>query len=175
MSRRRTPDKPVKVDVPITPMLDMSFQLLFFFILSYDPNVVVEGQMEMALPAKIEYAKKDQENPDPVPSDKEEELTLEPDLTVVVKTQNDGVNNGIISQITLKDLAGEKSVRNLDELTARLREAREKEGLKNHEEVKIQGDSGLNWGAVVEVMDACQKAGFRAGFAEPPDRSTGAP
>ncbi len=36
--------------LPITPMLDMSFQLLFFFIFNFNP-ADMEGAVEMALPA----------------------------------------------------------------------------------------------------------------------------
>ena len=36
------------VEVPITPMLDMAFQLLTFFILTYHP-MPVEGQFVMNL------------------------------------------------------------------------------------------------------------------------------
>ena len=35
MSRRR-PDPEGKIALPITPMLDMTFQLLFFFIMNFN-------------------------------------------------------------------------------------------------------------------------------------------
>jgi biopolymer transport protein ExbD len=51
MSRRE--HKPgtdfVEPDLPITPMLDMSFQLLAFFILTFNP-APTEGQIAVALP-----------------------------------------------------------------------------------------------------------------------------
>ncbi len=51
MSRRE--HKPgtdfVEPDLPITPMLDMSFQLLAFFILTFNP-APTEGQIALALP-----------------------------------------------------------------------------------------------------------------------------
>jgi biopolymer transport protein ExbD len=40
----------VEADLPITPMLDMSFQLLAFFIMTFKP-LPVEAQIAMALPA----------------------------------------------------------------------------------------------------------------------------
>jgi biopolymer transport protein ExbD len=42
-------------DLPITPMLDMSFQLLFFFIMNFHP-MPTEGQVEIFLPAEGEGA-----------------------------------------------------------------------------------------------------------------------
>jgi biopolymer transport protein ExbD len=42
----------VEPDLPITPMLDMSFQLLAFFIMTFRPTPV-EAQIAMALPPPI--------------------------------------------------------------------------------------------------------------------------
>ena len=39
----------VEADLPITPMLDMSFQLLAFFIMTFKPSPT-EGQLAMSLP-----------------------------------------------------------------------------------------------------------------------------
>ena len=47
-SRRQPPDY-VEPDLPITPMLDMSFQLLSFFIMTFRP-APIEGQIAMTLP-----------------------------------------------------------------------------------------------------------------------------
>ncbi len=41
----------VEVYLPITPMLDMTFQLLFYFVSTFNP-VPVEGQIAMKLPAE---------------------------------------------------------------------------------------------------------------------------
>lgn len=47
--KRRHLDDPVQPDLPITPMLDMSFQLMAFFIFTFRP-APTEGQIAMALP-----------------------------------------------------------------------------------------------------------------------------
>jgi biopolymer transport protein ExbD len=49
MSRRQPPTEQVDPDLPITPMLDMSFQLLAFFIMTFKP-APTEGQIAMQLP-----------------------------------------------------------------------------------------------------------------------------
>jgi biopolymer transport protein ExbD len=48
-SHRRTVADHVEPDLPITPMLDMSFQLMAFFIFTFRP-APTEGQIAMALP-----------------------------------------------------------------------------------------------------------------------------
>src|SRR5947209_4849860 len=47
-NRRPGTDR-VDPDLPITPMLDMSFQLLAFFIITFKP-APTEGQIALALP-----------------------------------------------------------------------------------------------------------------------------
>ena len=50
MHRRRRQHTPnTEPDLPITPMLDMSFQLMAFFILTFRP-VPTEGQLALVLP-----------------------------------------------------------------------------------------------------------------------------
>ena len=49
-------DKGPEVDLPIVPFLDMSFQILFFFIMNYHPSAL-EGQMDLNLPAAGEGQK----------------------------------------------------------------------------------------------------------------------
>ena len=48
-TRKRQTTDHVDPDLPITPMLDMSFQLLAFFIMTFQPKPL-EGQIQMTLP-----------------------------------------------------------------------------------------------------------------------------
>jgi biopolymer transport protein ExbD len=52
MFRRRATADYVEPDLPITPMLDMSFQLLAFFIMTFKP-APTEGQIAMTLPREV--------------------------------------------------------------------------------------------------------------------------
>lgn len=47
--RKRMQESPTEPDLPITPMLDMSFQLMAFFILTFKPGPT-EGQLALMLP-----------------------------------------------------------------------------------------------------------------------------
>ena len=75
MSRRKKKKEPqIDITLPITPMLDMSFQLLSFFILTFKP-MPTEGQMAINLP-KVDAT--DQPPPStPLPDDeKKDEYTI---------------------------------------------------------------------------------------------------
>ncbi len=169
-----------RVDVPITPMLDMTFQLLFFFILNYNPSPA-EGQMDMSLPSPKDFMKKESLPQKKVETPGQEEEPEEPpEVTIVVRTQTgadvDVRDAGKISQISVTSNSGEAVIpppyKTLDHLVEYLKKIRD--GLGNKKDVKLQGDSKLKWEAIVKVRDACQKAGFEnSGFAPPPDLGLG--
>src|SRR5262245_35604174 len=98
MKKRRFPSSALpSVVVPITPMLDMTFQLLFFFLLRYNPNAL-EGQMEMSLPTPVE-PKSQQQDSNTIPSGSD--LDSPAKVTLVVRTRQDE-DKSKISQITVK-------------------------------------------------------------------------
>jgi biopolymer transport protein ExbD len=172
MAHRRKLFGETRVEVPITPMLDMTFQLLFYFILNYNPSAL-EGQMDIVLPTPkdmVQAADKPSKSSDaPGPEEPPEEP---PEVTVVVKTQNDGTNNGLISAVGVQTNSGETNIATpngqLNLLVDHLKKLRETLGNKN--DIKVQGDSRLKWESIVRVRDACQRAGFvNASFAPPPD------
>jgi biopolymer transport protein ExbD len=155
-------DRPAKVEIPITAMLDMSFQMLIFFIMNFNPSDL-EGQMDMALPARVEPPAAGEG----VRVEGNNEAMLPPELTILARTAHDGTNQAALSQLVVRDRTGDNPVPNLEKLTAYLAGARD--GLSNKDEVLIEADSGLAWARVVEVMDAARKAGFAPGFGTPPD------
>jgi len=164
MAYKRPADPPLDVDLPITPMLDLAFQVLLFFILTYHPSQL-EGQMEMTLP---DAAKAQAANPKDAKDSMPGDLELPAEITVVVKTQHDGTHDGGISQITVQEPAGPKDVSDLKELRKYLSGIRK--GLTNQDDIKLQADSSLRYAYVMEVMDTCTRAGFRnVGFGPPAD------
>ena len=46
-------DPPVEVTLPITPMLDMSFQLLFYFVMTFQAANALEGYERLILLAML--------------------------------------------------------------------------------------------------------------------------
>jgi biopolymer transport protein ExbD len=95
MSRRhrRHSDDAVQPDLPITPMLDMSFQLLAFFIMTFNP-VPTEGQIAMSLPPP------DTGGPSANPPSVSDEKPMK--WAVVVAA----TDNGQIAKMTLREEGG---------------------------------------------------------------------
>jgi biopolymer transport protein ExbD len=165
--RRKTEPGP-EPNLPVTPMLDMAFQLLAFFVMTYHPSSF-EGQMELSLPSEaITQAKTQADVDQEAKSDKDQELQLTADVTVIVRTQRDNVNNGLISDISLQEEAGMRPVGNsLENLLTELKTRNAT--VTNKENIKIQADNKLKWEEVVNVMDVCQQAGFKnISFVKPP-------
>ena len=167
MTTRRKTEAGPEPNLPVTPMLDMAFQLLAFFVMTYHPSDL-EGQMELSLPSEaITKAQNEKEvKSDAAPDNKP--LDLPADVTVIVRTQRDNVNNGLVSDISLQDLAGPHPVGNsLDKLRDELK--KRGESAQNKENIKIQADYKLKWEEVINVMDVCHQAGFtNVSFVKPP-------
>jgi biopolymer transport protein ExbD len=178
--------------VPIVPMLDLTFQLLFFFITLFDPSTgrdrLVEGEMDLMLPsaAKKESANQaaDPENIKPdaqsTMDDKNDELELDnlpssreevPVLTVVATSQ--GNKDGSITALFVEshveqrdrqlDEAVKTQIENDDKELTKLVEYLTKEREKSPKaSCRVKGDSKLRWEEMLRVMDVCRKAGFKS-------------
>src|SRR5262249_28065399 len=86
----------VDPDLPITPMLDMAFQLMAFFLITFRP-MPVEGQMALALPAKDGTGVLIQEQLEDVRNQ---------DVTVSIYSGPDGR----IRQMNLEDASGTRNL-----------------------------------------------------------------
>ncbi len=165
---RSKPPNESKVQLPITPMLDMTFQLLFFFIINFNP-ADQEGLMDMALPSEdIKQAKNQKDVKQEAAADKDP-LEFPSDLTVKVRTQLDGVNDGEISALSVRNLEGKEDPveGGLAWLKTMLEGKRQE--MTNKDNIKVQGDSKLKVRSLMKVMDACRKAGFKNVSMVPPE------
>ena len=149
----RTRTDHVEPDLPVTPMLDMSFQLLAFFIVTFKP-APTEGQIALALP-------KDGKSDSQLIDQTFEKRPAQ--LTVRVSAAADGT----IAGMTLLETDGPAGAKDLgtrveafrDELTATAnRLARENRPGR----LVLELDDTLIQEYVVQLMDT----GTRAGFAE---------
>jgi biopolymer transport protein ExbD len=169
MGHRRKAEDVAEVNLPIVPMLDMAFQILAFFVATFQPHSL-EGAMELNLPQEREAKADKPENVDPTAlSDDSPEVDLPTELTVIMKGKpNDDNHTGEVSHYTVEGRAGASTMDSLEELQRYLEKAQQE--VTNKDDIKIKADSALKYAFVVAVMDVCNKAGFkRIGFAAPPD------
>jgi biopolymer transport protein ExbD len=180
--QRKLSHEETEIDLPITPMLDMAFQLLTFFIFTYNPSGL-EAQMDLALPSKTAIAATDPadmkaETQSDIP--KEAELPL--DLSVEIRSSGaspyilvEGVNptsvetlDALKEKLTALFTDKARSIKaKADEMPPKEAEAFKLEEMKKMA-VKVQGNGDLEFGKMVETMDACRTAGQKgfeaAGF-----------
>jgi biopolymer transport protein ExbD len=132
-----------EVEIQITPMLDMAFQLLTFFIMTFNP-APAEGQFTMNLLPAAPQAKLDApaEAVD-APADPSVPASLK-SMTVSLYTQP----NGTLGRVVV----GENEVQGMEELRAKLKEIL---GDKSNpfEQVVIQGAADLTWEELIRVVD----------------------
>ncbi len=169
MAHRPKASAESKVQLPITPMLDMTFQLLFFFIINFNP-ADQEGQIEMALPSEeVKAAHKQEDVKKDAAPEKDPALEFPSDLTVKVRTQTDGVNDGEISALFVRNIEGKEEPVDggLVGLKALLTKRREE--MTNKDNIKVQGDGKLKVRSLMRVMDACRQSGFKNVSMVPPE------
>jgi biopolymer transport protein ExbD len=184
MAAHRQTDPGTSVAIPIVPMLDMTFQLLFFFVATFNVSEG-EGQMRMNLPSSGEAKAKDQSQVD-LTKQSDTELDVPSDFVVVVKSFPGGLSvairdNAKVSEVgNIQDLDKLKTdeqrrrlLELMDKLSSTLKakyDEKKKEDPKASNNVKIEANANMRYSTLVSVMDACLKAGYsQVGFAPPPD------
>src|SRR5689334_19800224 len=131
-------------------MLDMSFQLLSFFIITFHP-MPTEGQLSVNLP-KVDAAEKAQEDPILPDQDKKDEYTV----TLIASS------SGELASISMKGPTGEMgNIRNTADLYDQLKKIPKPPG-KGAEGVSItlEASNDLTYARLIEVMDLAKKAGY---------------
>jgi len=172
MARRHVTEEAPEIAIPVTPMLDMTFQLLTFFIFTYHPLSVVEGQMDFTLPATGDAKARTQDQVDP---DRPSDTDLSPKgaLTVTIKAQPGSPPTGEIGHIKVQMPNGgrELSFNQPEELANYLKTIRDTKDLENKNDIQIQADSALKYARVIRVIDLCRSAKFEGiGFAPPEEQ-----
>ena len=179
-NKHRTEDKPTEVTLPITPMLDMAFQLMFFFLATFKPSSAMEGQMDLSLPAKSEAAAKDPKKVSEKTESHTEEVDIPADFTITLHGLKDPRNKGQVTGMEVKGSQGisetitgsrDDREKQLSEklVSAKPKDPKTKEGKVRSATVRMEADSNLRWAEVVRIMDVCYKAGYQVSFAKPPD------
>jgi biopolymer transport protein ExbD len=133
--------------------------------------------MDLALPQKesSKAAEQAMVDPDVKPTKDLPELEDTDAPTIVAFAATDDANRGKISSLAIDRLGNTQPIGDLDELKKALKEIRAAADPKDFKgTVKLRGDPKLKWQSILDVMNACQSAGFhRVGFASPLDTSGG--
>jgi biopolymer transport protein ExbD len=148
--KKKPAELEVNLGAMVTPMLDMSFQLLSFFVITFRP-MPTEGQMAINMP-KLDAAESQQEiSP---PEDKKDEYTV----TVHSTAGGDVALLGLKGP-TLNSENITKTQDLLNQLNAIPKPAgRGKEGIS----ITIQAANDLHYSKLIEIMDLCKKAGYES-------------
>jgi hypothetical protein len=165
----------VEIDKVITPMLDMVFQLLVFFIITYHPSAMemqIDGTLLPPKDKPIPAAPKD---PTIASSPKDPEPKLEETLTVVVDalTAKDGVDKKYIgtpksikllapenvggkAEVIFNNDKGEDLEKGLKLLEGRIKKILADNPASGDTDVNIKGDPELAWEYMLSVQDICR-------------------
>ena len=183
MSRRHAGDTGPEVTLPITPMLDMSFQLLFFFMATFNPTDP-EGAQILAMAREVGNREFRTVNPQagkpnilPLAHNRgeSEKLEIDTDLRLFIEVAGIGrqpilLKDGAVdikSADTLQDADLLKALRaKLEERKSRAREDARTSGKSEDEEfakqkVRIQTTMDVSWGEVFDAMNLCTRVGFK--------------
>ena len=157
---RRKPDSEIAIDVPVTPMLDMAFQLLVFFIFTYHPSEM-EGQIEMAmrgekggLVGKVDLEPGEDQTP----------------VVIRVRTQQGPEAGSVVFPIEIEADLARGVAGSIPELETYLTKLRASGQLLGKRGATIESDGRLKWAFVVDVMDACKRSGLTVSLSAPADR-----
>lgn len=150
MARHKTIDTGhVEPDLPITPMLDMTFQLLAFFITTFNPTPT-EGHLDLALPKQEGGAAT---APPSISIDEEDEFTVQVDSTA----------GGAIASIKVLE-KGAAEGRDLGTDSATLFNfLKERFAAKGGKAGKLRLEMGetLNYQYVIKLIDEATRAGYK--------------
>jgi biopolymer transport protein ExbD len=157
--RRKRP-KTEDVSLNLAAMLDMAFQLLAFFILTFKPNPV-EGQINLNLPPAMQSNAPGGQKPrvDPPPGDEVDARTLTITITITA------ADNGQVASVTVglqKLFDGPLDDGRLRQLNRRLQEIFAIQ--EAFDQVVLRVGKQLNYGDLMKVVDVCTKQKMSGGI-----------
>jgi biopolymer transport protein ExbD len=150
MYRRRSKhNSDEEVTLNLTAMLDMAFQLLAFFVLTFRPSPV-EGQLALNLPP-LGARSSDPNVKGTAPSDTVPTEIIE-SFVLMVKSDSDG-NVASVNSGTGLVFEGSANGRNLELLNRSLNDAFGKSAV--YEQVQIMVDPNLRYDELMKIIDMC--------------------
>jgi biopolymer transport protein ExbD len=145
---RRT-GAPIEVQFPVTPMLDMAFQLLAFFILTFQ-SPTAETRLDLYLPASPAALPGSPQGRTTLAPSRRSDLDLENDLWI--RAEADELGN--LESLSL----GETPLTDLAEMADRLRRYAKVLGDRPLR-VRLLADDRLRYEEAARIVGACTTAG----------------
>jgi biopolymer transport protein ExbD len=167
--RQAVSSKFVEPDLPITPMLDMSFQLLAFFVTTYNPTPT-EGHIDVGLPNQVGGATP--KHPDPIDSDEVEEITIKltADDTGDIDTITLLVGKNAGTGDTIPGKGRQARTALFEDLKSRLAKSRVEHKARMEKigenkafmpaKLKLECDNNVRYKVLIAVMDEAGRAGY---------------
>ena len=147
--RMHRPKPPEGVQFPVTPMLDMAFQLLAFFVLTFQAPSA-ETHLDLDLPASPVALPNSQKARDEAPATRQADTDLENDLWIRAEADELGDLKALrLGDSPLPDLAA------LGQRLARYVEIMESRPLR----VRLVADDRLRYEEAARVVATCSAAG----------------
>lgn len=148
--RRRRRDQG-SVEMNLAAMLDMAFQLLTFFILTFKP-APVEGQLSLNLPLPVQVAKPDAQ-PAENQGDQPDNVSLETLHLQVMANDRGGVKQVILEASPI--VQGEMNDANIQRLD---RELQRIFGLNvAFDRIQIAVERTVRYGELMKIIDVCTR------------------
>jgi len=153
MSRKRKKKSRAQEEVTLNlaAMLDMAFQLLAFFILTFKP-APVEGQINLNLPPPVPVAKAQAQ-----PDKEDDGIGIAAAHTLSIRIVAAG--NGQVASVSVglaRLFDGPMDGRKLQILDRRLKDVFAIEG-KPFDQVLLQVGKALNYGELMKIIDVCTR------------------
>jgi biopolymer transport protein ExbD len=148
-SKSRRPQPPEEVSFPVTPMLDMAFQLLAFFVLTFQAPSA-ETHLDLDLPASPLALPSESKGKGQPPASRRVDTDLENDLWLRAEADDLGDLKSLrLGESVLPDLA------TLGDRLARYVEIMENRPLR----VRLVADDRLRYEEAARVIAICSAAG----------------
>lgn len=165
--KRRVVDEDYGPDLNrvVTPMLDMSFQLLFLFIVQFRP-MIEEGQLDLSLPAQDVSSTSTAFQPLDPDDQKPDEYTIHinsivpkgSDKPVVIDREDIGYVR-YTSKIETIDFPTDDLLGKMEEKLKTIPAYVEGKDKKKPTTIKLQINNKLKYSEVIELMDRCRRIG----------------
>lgn len=146
---RRNP--PEDVQLNLAAMLDMAFQLLAFFILTFKP-APVEGQINLNLPPPVPIAPQEAQNQETPPSDANVVAAAKTLYITIASSPNGQVSSVSVGLQPL--FTGPLDAGRLRKLDKRLKDVF---SLDAFEQVLLRVGKTLSYGELMKVVEVCTR------------------